>query len=562
VARTESTKRSDLLVVVAPFSQARAHLDRMAPECTGTDYVTRAEGSVGVRYRVGSMAPAVTTVGGVQAFLLGHVVSERPVPDGPVEHIVRMLQTGDRTGMARMQGVFALVCVDWKAGRVWVVSDLLGVRPLYWTHQGRVTAIADRALTAARLGDVRIAPRAMATWMVFKHTLGEDSLFEGVRHVPPASVGDFDGGNGRWRSYWKPVSAEEPVDEAELWAGVYDDFRASVVRLLKPHKSAAILLSGGFDSRLVLLTARRHTQTELHLATVPYNDGERRVVGQLVRLTGLPCTRLEVHGSILDAFDTLWHAHPDGYVLMRNLTHLPVMKRGEPGPYLDGWMGSGLFRPPSLPPDLGRPSNAEAIDLVWRSHAGRTADFLLRDSVRSHVADLAREALARQLALLGDTSKPCLLWDVTVWQGRYISNGFIQWQHVAESLHPFFDRALIERRLRHRHAAFSRDAYRRLLAERFPPAGALPHATHMGTGHDVHAAYCWRLQRALPFLARFVARENRLLRARWVLPRLSAYAIGRRRQKYVVEEVARMHALWRHLRGEGIDFTYADVFAR
>ncbi len=556
----ESGERLDLLVVVDRHGQPREYLERMSRGYRGS-YVTQTKRTVGVKYRVGPMAPKVVTIGQTQAFLLGHAVCEDPISGDVVSEMVRLLQAGDLSGFARMQGVYALVVVDWDAACVQVVSDLLGTRPLYWSEREGTNAIADRALALARLGPMYVDLRGLASWLVFKIALGDDTLFENVKRVPPASVGRFENGKVLWNTYWEPISAEEEINEEELYAILYDNFRASVSRLLAPHNTASVLLSGGFDSRFILLTALSHTHTRIKAVTVPYNNAERRVVNRLAKLLDLPVKRSNVRGSILDAFDSLWHNHPDGYMLMRNLTYLPVDEHPELEPFLDGWLGAQILGDCHGVLPAFTPSWGEILEWFWRHFAQRFPDLAFRPRVVQRIREQAQEALEAQARVIKGSTKPCYVLNLLTRQRRFFTNNFVQYQHLALSLHPFYNRTLIERRLRHNNNLFKYRSYRQMLARRFPGAGGLPHAADLPIRWDAHEAYSRRLQRLLPTLARFVADEKRIFRTGWVLSRLSAYGFGYRQQKYVVEEVARMAALQQYLRRRGVRVSYSDLFA-
>jgi len=548
-----------LLAVIDPAGGAERRLRRMLPDCTEAVYASRATDRLAVARRTDLPTITARADGDRDTILLGHAAVDGMADEDVPAHLASLATAGRSEAMAAVQGAFGLVHVDWAADEVRVVSDLCGVRPLYRAEQGGAVAISDRALPAARIGEPRVLPRSAAAWLVFGYPTADETMFAGVTRVPPAGFGVISARGETWQCYWEPVAAEDPIDSTRLREELYDAFSGSMNRLVSNTDAAVVLLSGGFDSRLIALTGRL-LGPDLTLVTVPYSGAERQVVDRLVPLLDLPCERIEVAGSILDAFDSMWHAHPDGFVIERNLTDLAVVPHAGPTPFLEGFLGGAVMgRQYHTYPDGGGSGRGAVLDWVCDVYADRTYEAVLAPTVAARVRQWAREAAEQQATALPEGTKPGWTWHLCTRQRRLYSNNFIQNAHRARFLHPFYDRALIERRLRHPTALFTGKLYHALLAERFGEAGALPHAGDLPAGRDIHDRYCRRLRAGLPRLARFVMRRPHLFRRSWTLNRLSAYGLGRRRQQYVAQFVARLAAFTDGPAGQGVGGDLQDV---
>ncbi len=155
--------------------------------------------------------------------------------------------------VTRLHGMFAFALWDDEARRLFLVRDRLGVKPLLYAQRGRALAFAStvRALRRARLVDT-INPDAVAEFLQYGFVTEGRSIYEGVRKLPPASIGEWNGDQLNIRRYWSPprtaaarATFRDAVDETErLLLG-------AVERRLHADVPVAALLSGGVDSSLI-----------------------------------------------------------------------------------------------------------------------------------------------------------------------------------------------------------------------------------------------------------------------------------------------------------------------
>lgn len=157
--------------------------------------------------------------------------------------------------IGRLHGMFAIGVWDERAGKLYLVRDRLGVKPLYYAMRpgGSIGfASTARALRAAGLaGDLH--PLAVAEFLEFGYVTDTHCVYQGIQKLGAAELLEWSGGTIKRRRYWHPFSAEDhkpirfpdAVDRAEQLL-----LEATKMRLFADVPVGA-LLSGGVDSSLV-----------------------------------------------------------------------------------------------------------------------------------------------------------------------------------------------------------------------------------------------------------------------------------------------------------------------
>ena len=172
------------------------------------------------------------------------------------EYVLHLYEEYGEDFAGRLNGAF--VAAIWDTMRRWllIVNDRFGLQSLCYTWQDNRLLFAGRAI--AFLNDPGFTPRLDLTGMVqylsFEHLLGDQTLLEGVRLLPPASLLIWREGQPSLRSYWEfQYPAQCPYrGKAELIEEWEHYFRQAIERQLRGEDTVGVLLSGGMDSRAVL----------------------------------------------------------------------------------------------------------------------------------------------------------------------------------------------------------------------------------------------------------------------------------------------------------------------
>lgn len=157
-------------------------------------------------------------------------------------------------GLAEVEGAFAAARYDPAAGKVTLIRDLWGQKPLFlWRRPEGLYFASTQAALRAAVGPLTVRPEALLEYLIYRSVGGFRSAFQGIEQLHPGSwleVG-VDGAERQGHWYCTPRPQRMEVDPSELRERV--DF--AVAERLDPDLEQAIFLSGGLDSSIVAASA-------------------------------------------------------------------------------------------------------------------------------------------------------------------------------------------------------------------------------------------------------------------------------------------------------------------
>ncbi|MET9111241.1 N-acetylglutaminylglutamine amidotransferase [Streptomyces zhihengii] len=177
-------------------------------------------------------------------------------------------------------GMFAIVIVESDTGRVILVRDRLGIKPLYLAQSpGRLRfASTLPALLAAGGVDTSLDPVALHQYLSWQSTVpAPRTVLTGVRKLPPATVLVVEpDGTHRDHLYWQPSytrRAEYAGMDARDWRdAVLRALRTAVRRRMVADVPVGVLLSGGLDSSLIVALLAEEGQNGLATFSVGFDS--------------------------------------------------------------------------------------------------------------------------------------------------------------------------------------------------------------------------------------------------------------------------------------------------
>ena len=179
----------------------------------------------------------------------------------------------------RLRGMFAFAIWDARRQELFIARDRLGVKPLYYVHAPDGTlyfASEIKALLAG--GAVRVALNlaAFPDYLANHGTSGDETLFEGVRRLPPGHTLRWRDGAVRIDRYWSLSFAPAAIDgrpDQVLIDEYRERFRESVRLRLMADVPLGMFLSGGIDSAAI--TAMMSTFVDEPIRTFSVAFAER-----------------------------------------------------------------------------------------------------------------------------------------------------------------------------------------------------------------------------------------------------------------------------------------------
>lgn len=181
-------------------------------------------------------------------------------------------------------GAFIGVFFDEQREILVVATDCLGMQPLYIRDAGgELTLVSE---TKALRGEPDLA--AWGAFISVGHPIGDRSLMSGLQRVPPASVLTYDCARRRLaiRRYWDWPEPSDAWRNYDFLGALEQDVRAYAA-LGDP---GTLLLSGGFDSRLLLFLLQR-AQIPADALIVAHDDehgdADGRLAEAVARIAGV-----------------------------------------------------------------------------------------------------------------------------------------------------------------------------------------------------------------------------------------------------------------------------------
>ena len=181
--------------------------------------------------------------------------------DGDTEVVIKAWHAWGKDAPKRFHGMFAFAVDERDSGRLALVRDRLGIKPLYYSEQpGKSIRFASTlpALLAAGGVDTSIDPVALHYYMTFHAVVPPPhTIIKGVRKVEPGTVTVFEPDGSRstsrfWSLSFARTSEEAQRSSAEWKALVHDALRTAVDRRMVADVPVGVLLSGGLDSSLIV----------------------------------------------------------------------------------------------------------------------------------------------------------------------------------------------------------------------------------------------------------------------------------------------------------------------
>ncbi len=176
------------------------------------------------------------------------------------------------------RGMFAFALWDHSRQRLFLARDRFGKKPLYLWQDGRgalVFASEVKAVLAHPRVPAVLDRASVADYLTWRYVPGPNTLFAGIRKLPPASWALWENGRLTEASYWSPPDAGYrtagplPEDPVKDFMALLDD--CVQTRMVSDVPFGAFL-SGGLDSSAVVALMSRHSSTPIDTFSVGYME--------------------------------------------------------------------------------------------------------------------------------------------------------------------------------------------------------------------------------------------------------------------------------------------------
>jgi len=176
----------------------------------------------------------------------------------------------------RFCGMFAFAVYDSEEDVLFLARDRLGIKPLYVYESDRLFAFASeiKALLAHPAIRAEVNVAKLPVQLALKYTLDDETLFRGIKKVPPGHVLRVTTDRVERIQYWDlsfaPKHQFSSLDEAA--AAFRERFYESVRRRLMADVPLGVFLSGGVDSSVIAAAMTKIAQRPIKTFSVAFEQ--------------------------------------------------------------------------------------------------------------------------------------------------------------------------------------------------------------------------------------------------------------------------------------------------
>jgi asparagine synthase (glutamine-hydrolysing) len=211
------------------------------------------------------------------------------------EVILRLYVRDGIACIGRLRGMFGLAIWDPRDRSLHLARDRFGIKPMYWGRVGEDVFFGSEIKGLLSLGfDARPNERAFRSYLeAGRMAHGEQTFFEGIYALPPATVATFRNDTVGTSRYWSPSPVVQPPSgdvEAEIWEIIHEALRLHLIA----DVPIGISLSSGLDSQFIThaLTQVGGVSDRMHTFTYGFDDATYDEIGPVQAIDfGLPVER-------------------------------------------------------------------------------------------------------------------------------------------------------------------------------------------------------------------------------------------------------------------------------
>lgn len=236
--------------------------------------------------------------------------------DGDTRALVEAWARDGVAVLPRLRGIFAFAAHDHRTGRVWLVRDRLGIKPMYHSigADGMLVFGSEiKSVLASGMVDPLPDADAIISYRLLRAVPGCATAYRHIRQVPPGSALCWDAGNVRTIEWWSVNSlpAPQPAIPADACDRIRTLMDQAVHRQLESERPMGLLLSGGLDSGAIAASAV--SRADIRAFTISFgaaNQGDVEGARHTARHIGIALEEVSMpEGSLPGEIDAMLDAH-------------------------------------------------------------------------------------------------------------------------------------------------------------------------------------------------------------------------------------------------------------
>lgn len=190
------------------------------------------------------------------------------------EVVLHLYHAEGKAGLERLHGMFAICIVDRRSGRMLLMRDHAGMKPLY------VATIGDEILFASELKAIIAAldrkppvnDQAIYDFLTLRYVPQPETIWQGIVKLLPAHRLTIDLNTRRQtlERWWQPDFTPQPAEPGRDYAAEFEKLFMEAVEshLVTSDVPVGAFLSGGLDSSAIVAAAAELGHRDIHTFSI------------------------------------------------------------------------------------------------------------------------------------------------------------------------------------------------------------------------------------------------------------------------------------------------------
>ncbi len=303
--------------------------------------------------------------------------------EGDAETVLHLYEDEGLQFLQHLVGMFALALWDARRQQLILARDRLGQKPLVYRQEpGRLLFASELKSILAVPGVPReVDPGSLDEYLTLQYVPHPNTIFRGIRKLPPAHCAIYRREELQLRRYWTPDWNRETVSTAGEAAEMLRlELQRAVALRMQSDVPLGAFLSGGVDSSIIVALMQQVSQAPVKTFSIgfPFADyDETPYARHVAQYLGTDHQELRVEPQSVDMLPKLvWHydepfadssALPTYYLARMTREHVTVALSGDGGDELfGGYSRYQAVRLASLIDRLPGPLRRLAAAALWQ----------------------------------------------------------------------------------------------------------------------------------------------------------------------------------------------------
>jgi len=264
------------------------------------------------------------------------------------EILVHLYEEYGTEFFSQLNGIFAFALLDMSRNRLMLVRDHFGVKPLhYYQKDGAlIFGSEQKSILLHPLVERKINYNALHSTLNLRYTQMNETLFDGIKRLPPAHYLVYENGNVVVKRYWSLTpEPDHLMNEADAMEKMHFYLKQAIDRQLMSDVPLGVYLSGGMDSSTIVQKMHELGVPEINTFTMGFNEptDEFPDADMIAKHFGTNHHTLSLSMNPMQQFpQVIWHAEEPKINLLQGF-NMSAFVRKDITVVLSGLGGDELF---------------------------------------------------------------------------------------------------------------------------------------------------------------------------------------------------------------------------